>query len=95
MGLVCKFNKSLYDTMQAARQWYKEIDINLQELGYNRSFAHSGQYLRGTREDRVLLAIYVDDITVVEKQLRKVKEAKAELSGRYNIHSRITHGEQG
>ena len=32
-----------------------------------------------------MLAINVDDITMVGEQLRKVEEAKAELSGRYNM----------
>ena len=42
-------------------------------------------YHRGTGDDRVQLAIYVDNIRVVGKQLRKVEEAKAELSRRYNM----------
>ena len=65
--------------------WYKEIDKTLQEVRYKRFFADYGRYHRGTREDRVLLAIYVDDIRLVGKQLRKVEEAKSEFIGRYNM----------
>ena len=45
-GQFCKLNKALYGTKQAARQWCKEIDKTLHELGYNRSFADYEIYQR-------------------------------------------------
>ena len=64
-GLVCKLNKALHGTKHAT---HKAIDKTLQEQGYSRSFEDYGLYHRWTGEDRVLLAIYVDDNTVVGKQ---------------------------
>jgi Reverse transcriptase (RNA-dependent DNA polymerase) len=56
-----RLNKALYGLRQAPRLWHQEIDGFLQSIGFHRSHADMGLYIRS---DGVLILLYVDDILV-------------------------------
>ena len=42
-------------------------------------------YIRGKGEEQLLVAVYVDDITVANKNLKNVRKAKQEQQEKYEM----------
>lgn len=59
--LICKLNKPLYGLKQASRSWNRKIDTYLRELGLQPSEADSCVYYGTIRDEKVYIALYVDD----------------------------------
>lgn len=60
-GIVCKLNKSLYGLKQASRCWNIKFDAFLKIFNLIQSTADPCVYCRDLQNDRVYLALYVDD----------------------------------
>ena len=63
-GAIVRLNKALYGLKQAPRLWYKDIDGFLHSLGFTQSHADRNLYIYGAGPSRVLLLLYVDDISL-------------------------------
>ena len=63
---VCKLKKSLYGLKQAARQWNKKLHSVLLEMGFTRLKSDASIYVYVKGELRIIVPVYVDDITFVE-----------------------------
>lgn len=61
---VCRLKRSLYGLKQAARVWNRRIDEVFKKLGFQSSTADPCLYVRRTKNSRMYLLIYVDDIVV-------------------------------
>ena len=59
--LVCKLNKSLYGLKQAPRCWNTEFHEFLSNMGFRQSNADPCVYL----DERIIIAIYVDDLVIL------------------------------
>ena len=66
-GLVCKLKKSLYGLKQGARQWNKKLHSVLTSLGFKRLHSDHSVYIYVKGDTRILLPVWVDDITAVSK----------------------------
>lgn len=62
--MVCKSIKALFGLKQAARAQYVNIDKDLQDNGFRRSFFDSNLYVKSEDIDVVMLVIYIDDIII-------------------------------
>lgn len=81
---VCKLNKSLYGLKQSPRCWNAELKEFFFQIGF-RQLA-SDQCLFTTSEgEKVILAVYVDDIILAAKSLKKLNEIKLLISKKYEV----------
>ncbi|MGD0511293.1 MAG: reverse transcriptase domain-containing protein, partial [Candidatus Micrarchaeaceae archaeon] len=86
--LVCKLQKSLYDLKQAPCVWYQVMDGFFKSLGLERSRADPAVYieqdpLRGQLP--LIVAIYVDDLIIVHKDMAKINKIKEALNAKFNM----------
>lgn len=74
---VCLLKRALYGLKQAGRQWYKKLDVTLKELGFQSSAADPYMYISVKGGDKVIIAVYVDDILIAssnEEMSESIKE---------------------
>jgi len=64
---VCRLRKSLYGLKQSARQWNKKLHSVLTELGFSRIESDRSVYIYSNGEVRIIVPIYIDDITLASK----------------------------
>ena len=60
-GKVCKLKRSLYGLKQAPRCWNHRFITYIKKLGLEKSEADPCLSVRETKEEKLLLAMYVDD----------------------------------
>lgn len=86
--LVCKLNKSLYGLKQAPRVWYQVINQFLTSLGFKNSGADPALYIEKDAklgQLPLLIAVYVDDLILVHKDIGKIEKIKDALKGKFNM----------
>ena len=64
---VCRLRKSLYGLKQSARQWNKKLYTVLTELGFSCIESDRSVYIYSNGEVRIIVPIYIDDITLASK----------------------------
>lgn len=67
---VCKL-KLLYGLKQSSRQWYNKFDGYITSNGGRRMAADPCVYLFGEGEKRVIVIVYVDDVILASKEIKK------------------------
>jgi hypothetical protein len=87
-SLVCKLRKSLYGLKQAPRVWYQVIDKFFRTQGLVRSGADPAVYVE-TRpisgQIPLIVAIYVDDLIIVHKDIARINSLKEALNSKFNM----------
>ena len=78
-GKVARLWKALYGLKQASRMWNHHIDGILKQMGFVRLSGDHGVYVKWDGEERVWLALNVDDIFLTGKDLAKIEETKKTL----------------
>ncbi|KAF7761133.1 hypothetical protein Agabi119p4_10542 [Agaricus bisporus var. burnettii] len=66
-NMVFRLRKSLYGLKQAARQWNKKLRSVLEGIGYSRLRSDSSIYIYSKGDIKVIVPIFIDDITLVSK----------------------------
>lgn len=61
---VLKLKKALYGLRQAPRAWNAKLDSSLLSLGFQKSTAEHGVYVRGKGAARLIVGVYVDDLII-------------------------------
>ena len=77
-----KLKRTIYGTVQAARQWFKYFICKLQDkVGFKQSRTDPCLLIKQTEEGVVILCIHVDDACLFgpKKGVLKAKEAIASL----------------
>lgn len=64
--LVYCLHKSIYGVKQASKQWFAKFTVVLTTLEFQQFKADYSLFIRGTREDFVVLLVYVDDIIITK-----------------------------
>ncbi len=84
---VCRLKKALYGLKQASRTWNLQFHGVLTGLGFMRTFADAGVYVYHQHggDGRLIIILYVDDITLLGTSLENVKRTKGLLSDRYKM----------
>ena len=76
---VCRLKKSLYGLKQAARQWNKKLHSVLVDLGFKRIESDRSVYIYSNGVVRVIVPIYIDDITLASKDTQALDKYVALL----------------
>jgi hypothetical protein len=82
---VCKLVKSLYGLKQAGRVWNKTLHSALSPMGFNRVQSDHGLYIYFRDDVRLLMPVFVDDITLACKDGAKIDSVVQELSQHFKL----------
>ena len=85
-NLVCKLKKSLYGLKQSPRQWYKRFDSYMIQFGYTRCEYDCCVYVKMLDDGSyIFLLLYVDDMLIAAKSMRKVDKLKTLLHKEFDM----------
>ena len=82
---VWKLRKALYGLKQAPRAWNKRLNDFLVGKGFCRSSYDTAIYTEGSGDSRVFIGVYVDDILVISRDLKRVEEIKSLLGTEFEM----------
>lgn len=82
---VCLLQKSLYGLKQAPRSWNMKLHTELESLNFKRCKNESCVYIRSTGKDKIILAVYVDDILLFYNNLHEIQRVKRELMSKFEM----------
>jgi hypothetical protein len=84
-GMVLRLIKAVYGTKQGGRVWYEEISETLADMGYIRTEADHAVFTRAGGDAPSIIALYVDDITMVASDLASIDRDKEALKRSYEM----------
>lgn len=64
--------KAVYSTKQGGHVWYEEISRTLRDMGYTCTDADHAVFTRGAGSALSIIALYIDDITMVATTLASI-----------------------
>ena len=80
---VLKLKKALYGLRQVPRAWNAKLDNTLLALGFQKSEAEHGVYIRGLGEARLIVGVYVDDLIITGRS--GINKFKAEMKKMFSM----------
>jgi len=84
-NLVCKLNKSLYGLRQSPRLWGETLAKALSSLGFNKTHSDASLYIFDRDGIKVIVPVFVDDITLASKSKAKLDEFVVELGKHFKL----------
>src|SRR5882757_451652 len=88
---VCRLRKSLYGLKQAGRVWNQTLYSVLSSMGFNRVESDHGLYIFLRDDVRILMPVFVDDITLACKDGAKIDSFIQELSQHFKLRESGAH----
>jgi hypothetical protein len=82
---VCRLRKSLYGLKQAGRVWNKTLHSVLSSMGFKRAESDHGLYIFHRDSVRILMPVFVDDITFAGNDSAALDLAIQELSSHFKL----------
>jgi len=82
---VLRLKKSLYSLKQSARQWNKKLHKVLMDMGFTRLESDRSIYIYVKGDVKIIVPIYIDDITFASKSKSAIDETVAEFSKHFKI----------
>jgi hypothetical protein len=82
---VYELIKSLYGLKHAPRIWYAVLHAALTELGFTRCHKEYCIYVQKVGDEWVIIVVYVDDLTIMSRNITLLQRVKDELSRRFKI----------
>jgi len=85
-GLVCRLKKAIYGLKQSPRAWYHHFESFLLTLGFRRIKSDHGVFIYAKDAVKVILPLYVDDLTLACNSRPALDTLKAQFSQRFKMH---------
>jgi reverse transcriptase-like protein len=83
-SMVLRLIKAVYGTKQGSRVWYEDIRGTLKQMGYEHTKADHTIFTH-SRPSFSIIALYVNDITMVLKVLKVIQKDKDDLRHSYEM----------
>jgi len=64
--------KALIRLKQAGRAWYNKLDNFLSTIGMYKTDVSPCVYIKSTKENRVVIIIYVDDLLIASSDIKEL-----------------------
>ena len=84
-GSVYKLEKSLYGLKQSGRNWNKVLHECLTEKEFTQNPADHCVYSRETKDGKVIIIIWVDDLIIAASNTDILKEVKGMLAEKFKM----------
>lgn len=82
---VCHLKKSLYGLKQAARCWNQKLHSALQSMGFKRLQSDASIYVYAKESVRIIMPIWVDDITLASNDKSAMEETVDGLKKHFKL----------
>jgi hypothetical protein len=82
---VCRLNKSLYGLKQSSRLWGETLGAVLLELGFKKTYSDASLYIYDRDNIKVIMPVFVDDITLASKSQEALDNFVAELGKHFKL----------
>jgi hypothetical protein len=82
---VLRLHKALYGLHQAPRAWNQKLHEKLGLLGFIRSESEHAIYCRGTRSERLVVGVYVDDLVITGSSVESIKKFKLQMTEMFKM----------
>jgi len=82
---VCRLRKALYGLKQAGRAWYQNLDGTLTAAGLVRCEQDQSMYVRQENGEKLLVAVYVDDLVIASSNRKEMADIKMRLTTAYQM----------
>jgi hypothetical protein len=83
--LVCKLKISLYGLKQSPKMWYQNLDTYILSLGFVRINTDHCIYSKEEGGCFIYVALYVDDMLLIENKMNTINEVKKQLSSKLDM----------
>ena len=77
--------KALYGIKQGARQWNKKLHSALVDMGFTRLQSDRSIYIYIRGDVRIIVPVYIDDMTLASKDTAALDRTVEELSKRFKL----------
>jgi len=85
--IVCLLNKSLYSSKQGGQQWNKHLHEVLTKLNFMRMYSDASVYIYSRKDTRIIMPIFVDDMTLASKSESALDNFITELGEHFKLHN--------
>jgi hypothetical protein len=82
---AAKLQKGLYGMKQGGRCWYEKLDQVLQGEGFRRLRSDASIFVWEDADSKVIVPVFVDDITLASKSKPKIQMLKALLAKHFKL----------
>jgi Reverse transcriptase (RNA-dependent DNA polymerase) len=82
---VLRLRKSIYGLKQVSRMWYQKLQSVLVEMGFECVRVDSSIYVYSKGTTRIILPVFVDDITLASNSLEAIESVIKELSSHFRL----------
>ena len=82
--MVCRFIKNLYELKQVSRVWNQKIWQYLKFISFNQTCSDSCVYV--SKNTEVIIAIWVNDLIIIEKDMINIQALKVALNKEYEMN---------
>ena len=80
---VIKRKKSLYGLRRSPCNWFNTIDDSLRDMGFTATASDPCSYIFGSDDNLSIVAMYVDNLLLLEGDTPLLKDLKSQLMGRF------------
>ena len=81
--LVCRLRKSIYRLKHTLRVWNQKIQHFLKSIGFDQLYLDPYVYINKTMD--IIIALWVDDLIIFDKDLGSIEDLKAQLNKEYEM----------
>lgn len=82
---VYRLLRSLYGLRESPRTWYECFNKFMYEIGFERSQHDNCLFVKFDGKESIYILLFVDDMLICCKNIKKVKDVKQILSNRFNM----------
>ena len=82
---VLKLTNALYGMKQAPRLWNSKLNKTMSEFGFNRSRLDTALYHKGSKKEKSLVGIYVDNLIITGPRGELICKFKEEMKEKFEM----------
>lgn len=84
-GQIRKLRKAIYGLKQSGRAWNKKLNTVLKEIGLRQSEADPCIYYNTNKSERIIIAVYVDDLLILYNDKKTKNDIKRKLTNNFEM----------